>query len=114
MINWKKLDMVECDSNKQGRPDDQKIWRSYNLLNASKSFSTERKKMIIFHWEKSSVFDSTGSNDSSQSRCLDTLATNVLIYAGKWKSETDLRKMIKIMEEVLKIEENEKIPSSHA
>ena len=72
------------------------------------SFSTERKKMIIFHWEKSSVFDSTGSNDSSQTRCLGALATNVLIYAGKRKSETDLRKMIKIMEELLKIEKNEK------
>ena len=67
--------------------------------------------MTIFHWEKSSVFDSTGSNDFSQTRCLGTIATNVLIYARKRKSETDLGKMIKIMEELLKIEKNEKILS---
>jgi hypothetical protein len=34
--------------------------------------------MFVFHWEKSRVFDSTGSNDFSQTRCLGTLATNVL------------------------------------
>ena len=55
-----------------------------------------------------------GSNDYSQSRCLGTIASNVLIYAGERKSEADLRKMIKIMEELLKIEKNEKIPFSHA
>jgi hypothetical protein len=41
-------------------------------------------------------------------RSLGTIATNVLIYAEKRKSETDLRKMIKIMEELLKIEKNER------
>jgi hypothetical protein len=70
--------------------------------------------MIIFHWEKSSVFDSTGSNDSSQTRYLGAMATNILVYAGKPKSETDLRKMTKTMEELLKIEKKRKIPSSHA
>jgi hypothetical protein len=64
--------------------------------------------MFIFHWEKSSVFDSTESNDFSQTLYLDILATNVLIYVGKRKSETDLRKMVKIMGELLKIEKTKK------
>jgi hypothetical protein len=64
--------------------------------------------MFIFHWEKSSIFDSTGLNDFSQTLYLDTLATNVLIYVGKRKSETDLRKMVKIMGELLKIEKTKK------
>jgi hypothetical protein len=38
--------------------------RSYNLLNTSKSFYTQPKKIIICHCEKLSVFDSTRSNDS--------------------------------------------------
>jgi hypothetical protein len=37
-----------------------------------------------------------------------TIATNVLIYTGKQKSETDLRKRIKILEELLKIEKHKK------
>jgi len=64
--------------------------------------------MTIFHWKKSSVLDSTQSSDSSQIRCLGTFATYVLIYVGKGKSETDLRKMIKIMKELLKIEKTKK------
>jgi len=64
--------------------------------------------MNIFHWKKSSVFDSTESKESSQTCRLDTLATTVLIYAPKQKSETNLRKMIKIMEESLKIEKKPK------
>ena len=44
--------------------------------------------MTLSHWEKSSVFDSIRSNDSSQTSC--------------------------IMEELLKIEKNEKIPFSYA
>ena len=64
--------------------------------------------MTMFHWEKSSVFDSAGSNDSSQTRCLGAIATNVLIYTGKRKSKTDWGKMIKIMEELLKIEKTKK------
>jgi hypothetical protein len=37
-----------------------------------------------------------------------TIATNVLVYTGKQKSETDLRKRIKILEELLKIEKHKK------
>jgi hypothetical protein len=39
------------------------------------------------------------------------LAIDVLIYAKKIKSETDLRKMVKIMEELLKIKKTKGIPS---
>jgi hypothetical protein len=78
-------------------------------------FSTEHEKIAIFPWKKSSVFNSTaGSSDSSQARYLGALTINVLIYAGKRKPETDLRKMIKFMEEFLKIEKNEEISFSHA
>ncbi len=44
-------------------------WRksseSYNLSNTKKSFCIGRKKMIIFHWEKSSVLRRKGTNDTS-------------------------------------------------
>jgi hypothetical protein len=45
---------------------------------------------------------------------LGALAIDVLIYVKKIKSETDLRKMVKIMEELLKIKKNERNTFSHA
>ncbi len=60
---------------------------------------------------KNQRFDSRWSNDSLQTRCLGALAIDVLIYAEKIKSETDLRKMVKIMEELLKVKKTKGIPS---
>jgi hypothetical protein len=78
--------------------------------------STQYKEVVFYRTqkddhislEKLNVFDSTESNNSSQTRCLGTVATNILVYAGKRKSETRLRKLTKTIEELLKIEKNEK------
>jgi hypothetical protein len=78
--------------------------------------STQYKEVVFYRTqkddhislEKLNVFNSTESNNSSQTRCLGTVATNVLIYTGKRKSETDLRKGMKILEELLKIEKHKK------
>lgn len=106
--------MIEYDSDKQGHPYHRKIGRSCNLPNTGKSFSTKRKKMIIFRWEKPSVFDSTGSKRFLINSLSGTFEINILMYAGKRKSEADLRKMIKIVEELLKSYKNKKVPFSHA
>jgi hypothetical protein len=66
------------------------------------------KSWPFFRYEKASVFNSIWLNDFSKARCRDILATNVLIYTGRRKNETELRKMIKIMEKLLKFEKNEK------
>jgi hypothetical protein len=63
---------------------------------------------------KNQRFDSRWSNDFLQTRCLGVLAIGVLIYAEKIKSESDLQKMIKIMEELLKIKKNERHTFTHA
>ena len=63
--------------------------------------------MTIFHWGKSSIFDSTGSNDFSQSRCLDASAINVLINAGKRKNDQNHGRITENLK-------NEKIPLLHA
>jgi len=60
---------------------------------------------------KNQRFDSRRSNDFLQTRCVSVLAIGVLIYAEKIKSESDLRKMVKIMEELLKIKKTKGIPS---
>jgi len=80
---------MEYNSNKKKWLDNQKVGESYNLPNTCMWFSTKRKKMIIFHWENQR-FDSRWSNDFLQTRCLGALAINVLIYAEKLKSKTNI------------------------
>jgi hypothetical protein len=65
--------------------------------------------MIIFHWENQR-FDSRWTNDFLQIRYLGALAIDVLIYTEKLKSKTGMRKMVKIIVELLKIRKTKKIP----
>jgi hypothetical protein len=93
--------MMECDSNKHGRFDNQKNRGSCNLTNTNKLFPTEGRKMTTLYWKEASVFDSTMSNSFLQAHYLDIIIANVLIYAKETKRENDLRKMMKIMEGLL-------------
>jgi hypothetical protein len=68
----------------------------------------------LFSSGKNQRFDSRWSNDSLQTLCLGVLAIDILIYTEKIKSETDLREMVEIMEELLKIKKNDKDTFSHA
>jgi len=63
----------------------------------------QNARIWSFSYGKNQRFCSRWLNDSLQTLCLGALVIDVLIYAEKIKNETDLRKMIKIMEELLKI-----------
>ncbi len=68
----------------------------------------QNARIWSFSSGKNQRFDSRWSNDSLQALCLDPLTIDVLIYAEKIQSETELRKMVKIMEELLKIKKNDR------
>jgi hypothetical protein len=74
----------------------------------------QNARIWSFFAGKNKRFDSRWSNDSLQAHCLGALPIDVLIYAERIKSETDLRKMVKIIEELLKIKKYEKDTFSHA
>ncbi len=73
----------------------------------------QNARIWSFSAEKHQRFDSRCSKDSLKTRCLDALAIDVLIYAEKINSETNLRKMVNIMEELLKIKKIERDTFSH-